>query len=72
VNKIRVVKVSRPISCDNRGFILSERECKKPKSSLFNEIDLMFTEDEVGEKICIELIEMDEEEFNKLPEFAGW
>jgi len=27
---------------------------------------------EVGEKLILELIEMEEEEYKKLPEFTGW
>ena len=68
---MKVLKIERPsVSCG--GYILSQEEVIKPNSSLREEINLMFTEDEVGEVITITLIEMDKKVFEELDEFSGW
>ncbi len=40
----------------------------KTLSGIRNEIELS----EVGDKYCIEVMEMNKQEFEKLPEFEGW
>lgn len=35
-------------------------------------IDAEFDCPEVGDKLILEVIEMDEEEYNNLPDFEGW
>ena len=41
-------------------------------SSMDNELESNEEWAETGEKIIVEFVEMDEEEFNNLPEFEGW
>jgi hypothetical protein len=42
------------------------------KEALIPEIDSIMTNSEPSEEIILTLTEMDEEEFNNLPEFDGW
>jgi len=42
------------------------------KDALSGEFDGVEEYAEVGDKLTIEIIEMPEEEYDKLPEFEGW
>jgi hypothetical protein len=44
----------------------------QPINEIANAIDGEFDGAEAGEKICLELVEMSDEEFEALPDFAGW
>lgn len=61
---MKVYKLSMP---DTFGL----RFCSFPESAK----DALMTEienTEIGDKLVIEVIEMTEEEYSKLPEFDGW
>ena len=60
----KYIKVSRP------GMGSFTQPCEDI-GAVHHEVDeLQWSE--IGEKIVLELIEMDEEEYKKLPEFIGW
>ena len=64
---IKAIKITRPY-LDPSGYILLRNEIK----NLIPEIDVMFDCDKPGDKVCVELIEISQEKYDKLEEFAGW
>lgn len=47
----------------------------QPMSELANALDAEFDDAEfmdAGFKVCLELVDMTDEEYEKLPEFQGW
>ena len=64
---MRAIKITIP-DYGNHGYILSNKEIE----TIMTEIDIMFEDGEIGDKLQLELIELTEEEFNNLEEFTGW
>jgi len=64
---MRVIKVSRP-DVSNASYVLSILESKK----ILDEIDEMFTDDEPGNIIQIELLEISRKAFDNIGKFQGW
>ena len=64
---MRVIKVSRP-DVSNASYVLSVLEAPK----ILDEIDEMFTSDEPGNKIELELLEISKEAFDNIGQFQGW
>ena len=64
MEKKRYLKISRP----NLGgfYVTGDQHLAK------DELITSFENDEIGEKLLFELVEMTEDEFNALPEFEGW
>jgi hypothetical protein len=60
---MRYIKVTRP---DIGGSYIN------PISEIRNIIDGEFSDADPGDKITLELVEMSEEDYEKLPEFMGW
>ena len=70
---MKVLKIERP-DAGNNWIGLSKEQTLSPSSYFMEEINLMFTDDEIGSVIKLTLIEMTDEEFAKLQEheFQGW
>jgi len=64
---MRVIKVSRP-DVSNASYVLSALEADK----IIDEINEMFVDDEPGNIIQIELLEISQKTFNSIEEFQGW
>ena len=64
---MRVIKVSRP-DVSNASYVLSVLEVDK----ILDELDEMFTTDEPGDYIVIELLEISKEAFDNIGQFQGW
>jgi hypothetical protein len=44
----------------------------QPMGAIQDIIDSEFSDSEIGDRIILELVEMTEDEYNKIPEFMGW
>lgn len=44
----------------------------QPLSKMGDVVDGEFSDAEAGDKIILELVEMPEEDYERLPEFMGW
>lgn len=60
---MKYLKVTRP--GESSSYI-------QPITEIANAVDGEFDGAEIGERITLELVEMTDDEFNKLPDFAGW
>ena len=65
---MKAIKITMPDYYGDRGYILSNKEVE----TIMTEIDIMFEDGEIGDKLQLELIEITEEEFNNLEDFTGW
>lgn len=61
----RYFKVSMPDVSPSNHYIADLK-------GAIDELDSVFNYDEAGAIVNFELVEMTEEEYNKLPEFEGW
>ena len=64
---MRVIRVSRP-NVSSKSYVLSVLEVTK----ILDELDEMFTCDDPGEKIEIELLEISQAAFDNIGRFQGW
>jgi len=64
---MRVIKVSRP-DVSSASYVLSVLEIKK----ILNELDDMFTCDEPGSKVELEMLEISQKAFDNIGRFQGW
>ena len=64
---MRAIKVSRP-EVSNASYVLSVLEAPK----ILDEIDDMFTSDEPGNKVVLELLEISKAAFDNIKRFNGW
>ncbi len=62
--KEKYIKVTRPRT--GPGFYI------QPWSELLSAIDGELNSAEVGEKIILQVVKLTDEQFDSLPEFAGW
>lgn len=65
---MKVIKITHPE--EDYGYYLDQDNIK----NIMGEIEAMFSEGEIGEKLQLELVDLDmnKEQFDNLPEFAGW
>jgi len=70
---MKVIKIERP-EAGSYWIGLSKEQAQAKNSFLAEEIELMFTEDETGDFMKITLVEVTDDEFDKIQntEFPGW
>jgi len=61
---MKVFKVTRPS--------LGKQCCISEFPYAIDELKLSMENDEPGDKVCFEMVEMTEEELQALPDFGGW
>ena len=62
--KIKVFKITRPT--------LGKQWCISEFPYAIEELRLSMENDEPGDKVCFEMVEMTKEELHGLPDFGGW
>ena len=62
--KIKVFKITRPT--------LGKQWCISEFPYAIEELRLSMENDEPGDKVCFEMVEMTKEELYALPDFGGW
>ena len=62
--KIKVFKITRPT--------LGKQWCISEFPYAIEELKLSMENDEPGDKVCFEMVEMTREELQGLPDFGGW
>ena len=62
--KIKVFKITRPS--------LGKQWCISEFAYAVEELQMSMENDEVGDSVCFEMVEMTEEELHALPDFGGW
>lgn len=63
---MKIVKIKRPDL--GGGWSAIDPHGKEGQRCLLDEIDTT----EIGDHLILEVVEMDEQEFEALPEFEGW
>ena len=64
LEKIKVFKITRPT--------LGKQWCISEFPYAIEELKLSMENDEPGDKVCFEMVEMTREELQGLPDFGGW
>jgi hypothetical protein len=65
--KINLVKISRPSICEKTSYLM-----RTDSGAAETELENLLEMNDVGDSIMFEVVEMDEQEFEELPEFEGW
>jgi hypothetical protein len=61
----KYLRITRPDEYPNQSYMMPVKDADII-------IEGEFCDAQIGEKITLELVELDEEEYNKAPEFMGW